>query len=119
MYFNFLILFQEKSTTLEKDPAKLELVKFDSEFDIDPLFTKISKKFAENGGKDLFLHTIPIDYSLDIMLEGSNYKGINYNDNNSDGLKLGKGSKKFKQNEDVEVYDIIQGKQFLLIFFFN
>lgn len=99
------------------------------EFEVDPLFSNISKKFAENGGKDLFLHTIPIDYNLDIMLEGSNFflnedadnsfdnvnhvNNINSNnnhDNHCRGSKSAMTSKKKKQCEDTEVYDIIQSK---------
>ena len=49
-----------ESSTLEKNPANLEIVKYDLEFDIDPLFQKTSAKFDESGAKGLLLQNLNV-----------------------------------------------------------
>ncbi len=55
--------------TLERDPRKLDLVKYDLEFDVDPLFKSMTAKFSEAGARGLLLNNLPLDKNLDILLE--------------------------------------------------
>ncbi len=57
------------SSTLERDLTKLDCMKFDMEFDVDPLFTNMTAKFNETGARGLLLNNLPIDEHLDILLE--------------------------------------------------
>jgi predicted RNA-binding protein len=57
------------SSTIEKDMSKLDCVKFDMEFDVDPLFRNMTARFNETGARGLLLNNLPIDEHLDILLE--------------------------------------------------
>lgn len=63
--------------TLEKDPKKLDLTKYDLEFEVDPLFKAMTAKFSESGAKGLLLNNLPMDENLDILLESKNNNNIN------------------------------------------
>ncbi len=55
--------------TLERDPRKLDLAKYDLEFDVDPLFKSMTAKFSDAGARGLLLNNLPLDKSLDVLLE--------------------------------------------------
>jgi len=55
--------------TLERDSRKLDLVKYDLEFDVDPLFKSMTARFSDAGVRGLLLNTLPLDRNLDILLE--------------------------------------------------
>lgn len=55
--------------TLERDPRKLDLAKYDLEFDVDPLFKSMTARFSEAGARGLLLNNLPLDKSLDVLLE--------------------------------------------------
>ncbi len=56
-------------STLEKDVRKLNLTKYDLEFDVDPLFKTMTVKFGESGAKGLLLNSLILDSDLDLLLE--------------------------------------------------
>ena len=56
-------------STLEKDVKKLNLTKFDLEFEIDPLFKSMTGKFSESGARALLLNNFPLNENLDVLLE--------------------------------------------------
>jgi hypothetical protein len=47
----------------------LDLIKYDLEFDVDPLFKNMTARFNETGARGLILNNIPIDLNLDLLLE--------------------------------------------------
>jgi condensin complex subunit 2 len=53
---------QNGESTLEKNIANLDAVKYDLEFDVDPLFQKTSAKFDESGAKGLLLNNLSVKY---------------------------------------------------------
>lgn len=57
------------NNTIEKDIKKLNLTKYDLEFEIDPLFKSMTAKFNEGGARGLLLNKFPLDENLDILLE--------------------------------------------------
>jgi condensin complex subunit 2 len=56
-------------TTLESNPKKLDLVKYDLEFEVDPLFKSMTVKFGDSGARGLLLKTLPLDKNIDVFLE--------------------------------------------------
>jgi condensin complex subunit 2 len=72
-------------STLEKDIKKLDLVKYDLEFEVDPLFKSMTVKFAESGARGLILKNLPLDSNLDVLLESKNnietYQNLKKNSN--------------------------------------
>ncbi|RKP01551.1 hypothetical protein CXG81DRAFT_25763 [Caulochytrium protostelioides] len=50
----------QRTTTLEADPAALEIRKVDSEFSVDPLFRKTCADFDEAGSRGLLLNTLDV-----------------------------------------------------------
>ncbi len=47
----------------------MDLIKYDLEFDVDPLFKNMTARFNETGARGLILNNIPIDLNLDLLLE--------------------------------------------------
>jgi hypothetical protein len=45
------------------------LIKYDLEFDVDPLFKNMTAKFNETGARGLLLNNLPIDDKMDVLLE--------------------------------------------------
>lgn len=62
--------------TLEKDIKKLNLVKYDLEFEVDPLFKSMTAKFSESGARGLLLNNLTLDDKLDVLLESKDPKEI-------------------------------------------
>ena len=62
--------------TIENNHEKLNLTKYDLEFDIDPLFKSMTAKFNESGAKSLLLNTLPLDENLDVLLESNQRKKL-------------------------------------------
>jgi condensin complex subunit 2 len=60
---------RDGSSTLEKDVHKLDLDKYDLEFDVDPLFKNMTARFNETGARGLLLKTLQLDNNIDILLE--------------------------------------------------
>lgn len=56
-------------STLEKDLKKLDLVNYELEFEVDPLFKSMTAKFAESGARGLLLNSLPLDCNMDVLLE--------------------------------------------------
>lgn len=56
-------------STLERDPKKLDLAKYDLEFDVDPLFKMMTIKFGDSGARGLLLKNLPVDSNIDVLLE--------------------------------------------------
>lgn len=69
---NIQIMNQNGYSTLEKDHKKLDLVKYDLEFEVDPLFKSMTAKFNEGNAKGLLLNNLPLDTNLDVLLESKN-----------------------------------------------
>ncbi len=88
------VLIQDGSSTLEKDPKKLDLTHYDMEFDVDPLFKNMTARFNETGARGLLLNNLPIDSNLDLLLESK------------DGVTL----LEFKNKMTDELIKTIQGK---------
>lgn len=59
----------DTSSTLEKDIKKLNLNKYDLEFEIDPMFKSMTARFNETGARGLLLNNLPMDSNLDLLLE--------------------------------------------------
>ena len=62
--------------TIENNHEKLNLTKYDLEFDVDPLFKSMTAKFNESGAKSLLLNNLPLDGNLDVLLESKPEKII-------------------------------------------
>lgn len=73
--------------TLERDIKRLDLVKYDLEFDVDPLFKSMTAKFAEAGARGLLLKNLHLDTNLDVLLESKNQHGIDKKENDSVQLR--------------------------------
>jgi hypothetical protein len=71
------------------------------EYDVDPLFRNITAKFNEQGAHGLLLNYLPIDNSLDILLESktNNEKNIQVNEKLIEGIS-----------------DIINGNEYIIKF---
>jgi hypothetical protein len=44
-------------------------MKYDLEFEVDPLFKNMTARFNETGARGLLLNNLPVDEHLDILLE--------------------------------------------------
>lgn len=67
----------EGYSTLEKDVKKLNLNKYDLEFEVDPLFRSMTAKFNETGARGLLLNNLPLDSNLDLLLESKEEEAKN------------------------------------------
>jgi condensin complex subunit 2 len=74
--------------TLERDPRKLDLAKYDLEFDVDPLFKSMTARFSEAGARGLLLNNLPLDQSLDVLLECKHANQEEKKKENSDFTEL-------------------------------
>jgi hypothetical protein len=63
-------------STIESDKTKLDLIKYDLEFEVDPLFKLMTVKFGDQGARGLILKNLPLDEKLDILLESKAPKDI-------------------------------------------
>jgi condensin complex subunit 2 len=57
------------SDTLEKNPANLDMADLDREFDVDPLFRKLSKTFDEAGSKGMLLNNLAVSDGCRVMFD--------------------------------------------------
>jgi condensin complex subunit 2 len=57
------------SDTLEKNPANLDMTDLDREFDVDPLFRKLSKTFDEAGSKGMLLNNLAVSDGCRVMFD--------------------------------------------------
>jgi Condensin complex subunit 2 len=57
------------SDTLEKNPAILDMTDLDREFDVDPLFRKLSKTFDEAGSKGMLLNNLAVSDGCRVMFD--------------------------------------------------
>ena len=87
----------EGYSTLEKDIKKLNLIRFDLEFEVDPLFKSMTAKFNEAGAKGLLLNNLPIDENLDVLLES---KEVNTNQIPNESTR-NKNSSCSKASQDI------------------
>lgn len=79
--------------TLEKDHSKLDLIKYDLEFDVDPLFKNMTARFNQSGARGLLLKSLPIDINMNILLESIDNKNIKQNEKlNENVLNIYKGN---------------------------
>ena len=63
---------KKKSATVEKNLANINLPKFELEFDIDPLFKKVSQQFDSGAGGGQFLSTLQIkDDTCEMLLDST------------------------------------------------
>ncbi|KAL4470872.1 hypothetical protein ABPG72_016418 [Tetrahymena utriculariae] len=60
---------QYGAKTLEKNPDNLDVITYDIEFDVDPLFKKTSAKFDEQGASGLLINNLYMDSNMMLMLE--------------------------------------------------
>ena len=91
----------EGFSTLERDPKKLDIVKYDLEFEVDPLFKSMTAKFNDSGARGLLLNNLPLDSNLDVLLESKD----------SDlGISVHKKIT-FNQELRIELKEIVESKQ--------
>ena len=88
---------QNGNSTIEKDFSKIDIVKYDLEFEVDPLFKLMTAKFGDLGAKGFLLNTLPLDNNIDILLESKNPQ--------DDMLKLKRTANPLSE----EIIDIING----------
>ena len=74
--------------TIENNHEKLNLTKYDLEFDVDPLFKSMTAKFNESGAKSLLLNNLPLDGNLDVLLESKPEKIIKKQIDNINGVDI-------------------------------
>jgi hypothetical protein len=74
-------------STLERDSRKLDLLKYDLEFEVDPLFKMMTAKFGDSGARGLLLKNLPVDSSIDVLLE-SKQEPIPENSKNTNNLQI-------------------------------
>jgi hypothetical protein len=77
-------------------------MKYDLEFDVDPLFNNTTAKFNETGTRGLLLNNLPIDDKLDALLESKTNK-----------------DEKISIKMTGELNAIISGKKFLKKYYKN
>jgi hypothetical protein len=98
---------------LEKDIKKLDLVKYDLEFDVDPLFKTMTAKFSETGAKGLILESLPLDSNLDVLLEAD--QKLFSLEKEKQKKKLTESAMKKKQNEsNAEIFEILESNFYIL-----
>jgi hypothetical protein len=71
--------------TLEKDHKKLDLARYDLEFEVDPLFKSMTARFSEAGARGLLLNNLPVDSDLDVLLESKAEKALRQSQSHSTG----------------------------------
>jgi hypothetical protein len=84
-------------STLERDSRKLDLLKYDLEFEVDPLFKMMTAKFGDSGARGLLLKNLPVDSSIDVLLE-SKQEPIPENSKNTNNLQI--NSEKTDEKKD-------------------
>ena len=52
---------------IENNVERLNIKKFDLEFEIDPLFSKMTEKFSGAGAKSLLLKSLPVNEQILII----------------------------------------------------
>jgi hypothetical protein len=77
------------NNTIEKDHKKLDLLKYDLEFDVDPLFKNMTARFNETGARGLLLNSLPIDVNLNVMLESKENEALQFYTNKSTQITSG------------------------------
>lgn len=98
---------------MEKDIKKLDLVKYDLEFDVDPLFKTMTAKFSETGAKGLILESLPLDSNLDVLLEAD--QKLFSLEKEKQKKKLTESAMKKKQNEsNAEIFEILESNFYIL-----
>lgn len=55
--------------TLEKNPDKLKIEKEELLYNVDPLYSVMTSKFADTGAKAMLLNSVPIDTNLNVILD--------------------------------------------------
>lgn len=107
--FYLYLIYQDGSSTLEKDIRKLDLIKYDLEFDVDPLFKTMTAKFSETGAKGLILENLPLDSNLDVLLEADQKLNFFESEKNTKKKKFTDSAMKKKQKEsDAEIFEIFE-----------
>jgi len=88
------------------------LVKYDLEFDVDPLFKTMTAKFSETGARGLILECLPLDSNLDVMLEADQKLFSQGNEIEKQKNKITESAIKNKQKEsDKEIYEIVESRK--------
>ncbi|KAK8811360.1 hypothetical protein WA158_003094 [Blastocystis sp. Blastoise] len=59
------------TNTIESNPAVISMERYDLQFDVDPLFQKMSQQFDEGGAKGMLLNTLHVDNGCHIIFESS------------------------------------------------
>lgn len=110
---------KDGSSTLEKDVKKLDLVKYDLEFDVDPLFKTMTAKFSETGARGLILESLPLDSNLDVLLEADQKLFSLENEKEKQKKKLNDSAiKKNNKESETEIFEILESKIIDEIYFF-
>jgi hypothetical protein len=111
---------KDGSSTLEKDVKKLDLVKYDLEFDVDPLFKTMTAKFSETGARGLILESLPLDSNLDVLLEADQMLFALQIEKEKQKKKLNDSAIKRKNKEsETEIFQILESKNILKFYFFH
>ena len=85
------------------------MVKYDLEFDVDPLFKTMTAKFSETGAKGLILESLPLDSNLDVLLEADQKLFTLENEKQKQKKKLTESAMKKNQKEsDREIFEILE-----------
>ncbi len=96
----------------------MDLVKYDLEFDVDPLFKTMTAKFSETGAKGLILESLPLDSNLDVLLEVDQKLSLIEFEKEKQKKNITESAKKLKQIEsDNEIFGIFESKSCILLFF--
>lgn len=57
-----------------EDEGKLQIKKSELDYNVDPLFRNLAKKFTGDNTKEMLMTVLPVNNNLDILLEGEEKK---------------------------------------------
>jgi len=69
----------ETVNTIETNPKNLNVRKFDLEFDVDPLFRKVSATMDEGGARGLLLNQLPVQAGCRLIFDSADVASASVN----------------------------------------
>lgn len=82
-------------------------MKYDLEFDVDPLFKTMTAKFSETGAKGLILESLPLDSNLDVLLEAEQ-KLLSLEKEKPKKRLTESAIKKKQKDSDAQIFEILE-----------
>lgn len=65
------VIYTGGERTMEKDVRNIDVVRFDIESEVDPLFRQMTARFDESGAKNLLMNILQCDKGLNMELDSA------------------------------------------------